>query len=86
LEIAAYEKTCDLDGIARQAHMLVSTAGNLGAMQTSALAREVEHFCKAGNPVGLAPLLDRLRHTCGQSAIALRAWQDSRQGAVLASA
>ena len=51
-------KTCDLDRIARQAHILVSTVGNLGAVQTSALAREVEHFCRAGNPVGLAPFLD----------------------------
>ena len=34
-------KTCDLDRIARQAHIPVSTVGNLGAVQTSALAREV---------------------------------------------
>ncbi|HKU53898.1 MAG TPA: Hpt domain-containing protein, partial [Rhizomicrobium sp.] len=43
-EISAYAKAGDLPGIARQAHTLVSSAGNLGALQTSALARNLEHF------------------------------------------
>ena len=34
--------------IAREAHNLVSTAGNIGAMQLSATARIVEHACKNG--------------------------------------
>jgi CheY-like chemotaxis protein/HPt (histidine-containing phosphotransfer) domain-containing protein len=85
-EIGACEKAGDLAGVARQAHMLVSCAGNLGAMRTSALAREVEHFCKAGNPDGLAPMLDELRRACTQACIALKTWRDSRYTAVLASA
>jgi CheY-like chemotaxis protein/HPt (histidine-containing phosphotransfer) domain-containing protein len=85
-EIGACEKAGDLAGVARQAHMLVSCAGNLGAMHTSALAREVEHFCKAGNPDGLAPLLDELRQACMQSCTALKTWRDSRYDGVLASA
>jgi CheY-like chemotaxis protein len=80
------EKAGDLAGIARQAHMLVSCAGNLGAMRASALAREVEHFCKAGNPDGLAPMLDELRQTCAQACIGLKAWQDSVYNAVRVSA
>jgi signal transduction histidine kinase/CheY-like chemotaxis protein len=46
LEIDACAKAGDLSGLVGQAHMLVSSAGNLGAMQTSALARELEHFCR----------------------------------------
>jgi len=85
-EIGACEKAGDLAGIARQAHMMVSSAGNLGAMRTSALARKVEQFCKAGDPSGLASLLDELRRTATQSNAALQAWRDSKRNAVLASA
>ena len=85
-EIASCEKAGDLAGIARQAHMMISSAGNLGAMRTSALARQVEQFCKAGDSSGLAPLLDALRRTAGESNAALRAWRDSKRAAVLASA
>jgi signal transduction histidine kinase/CheY-like chemotaxis protein/HPt (histidine-containing phosphotransfer) domain-containing protein len=81
LEIAAHEQAGDLAGVARHAHMLVSSAGNLGAMQTSALAREVEHFCKAGNPERLAPMLGELRQSCAQSSAALKAWRDASLGA-----
>ncbi|HYS44825.1 MAG TPA: response regulator, partial [Rhizomicrobium sp.] len=81
LEIAAHEKAGDLDGIARQAHMLVSSAGNLGAMQTSARAREVEHFCRMGNPDGLAPMLAGLRQSCALSSAALETWRDASLGA-----
>jgi len=85
-EIASCEKAGDLAGVARQAHMLVSSAGNMGAMHTSALAREVEQFCKAGDPQGLAPLLEELRRSCAQSGAALQTWRDSRRAAVPASA
>ncbi|HSS12923.1 MAG TPA: Hpt domain-containing protein, partial [Rhizomicrobium sp.] len=73
-------------GIARQAHMMVSSAGNLGAMRTSALAREVEQFCGAGDPQGLGPLLDELRRACMQSGAAIQAWRDSKRIAIPASA
>jgi CheY-like chemotaxis protein/HPt (histidine-containing phosphotransfer) domain-containing protein len=85
-EIGACEKAGDLAGVARQAHMLVSSAGNMGAMRTSALAREVEQFCKAGDPQGLASLLEELRRSCAQSCAALLIWRDSRRTAILASA
>ena len=85
-EINACEKAGDLAGIARQAHMMVSSAGNLGAMRTSALAREVEQFCKTGDLSGVASLLDELRRAATQSSAAVQAWRDSKQTAVLASA
>ena len=78
LEIAAGAKVGDLAGISRQAHMLVSSSGNLGCMQTSALARDLEHFCNAGNPDGLNTLLDELRQSIAQSSAALAEWRDSR--------
>ena len=81
LEIAAREKAADLAAIARQAHMLVSSAGNLGALRTSALAREVEHACRAGNPGRVTPLLDELRLACEESSAALTAWRNSRAAA-----
>ena len=80
LEIGTCEKAGDLAGIARQAHMLVSSAGNLGAMQTSALAREVEHLCRSGNPDGLAPMLAELRQSNAQSSAALKAWRNANLG------
>jgi len=78
-EISACEKAGDLTGIARYAHMIVSTAGNLGAMRTSALAREVEQCCKTGDPSRVASLLDELRQTAAQSNAALQAWRDSKR-------
>ena len=60
--------------------MLVSSAGNMGAMQTSALAREVEHFCRTGNPDGLAPMLAELRRVqraifrCAQGVAGCKLW------------
>ncbi|HJT42680.1 MAG TPA: response regulator [Rhizomicrobium sp.] len=85
-EISACAIAGDLAGLARQAHMLVSSSGNLGCMQTSALARDLEHFCKAGNPDGLNTLLDELRRSAAQSSEAIRAWRDARIPAVQASA
>jgi CheY-like chemotaxis protein len=85
LEIAASAKAGDMAGIAREAHMLVSSSGNLGAMQTSMLARDMENFCRSGNSDGLAALLDELRQSVAQSSAALAAWRDAH-AAVQASA
>jgi HPt (histidine-containing phosphotransfer) domain-containing protein len=86
LEIAVRERAADWNGVARQAHMLVSSAGNLGALRTSALAREVEHVCRREEPDRVAPLLDDLRRACAESSAALTAWRDKRAAAVPASA
>ncbi|HKY17948.1 MAG TPA: response regulator [Rhizomicrobium sp.] len=67
----------DLKGVAGQAHILVSTAGNLGAVATSALARELEHLCKA--PSGdVAAAIARLKDSCRDSAAAMRDWRDRK--------
>jgi signal transduction histidine kinase/CheY-like chemotaxis protein/HPt (histidine-containing phosphotransfer) domain-containing protein len=68
----------DRDGAARQAHMMVGAAGNLGALQTSAVARQLEHLCKAPGQGDAGPLLGRLRDASVQSSEAFRAWLDAR--------
>ena len=83
--ITACEKAGDLTGIARAAHMIVSSAGNMGASRVSALAREVEQFCRAGNAEDVGPLLDDLRCAWVQSKTALQAWRDTNQRVVLTS-
>jgi signal transduction histidine kinase/CheY-like chemotaxis protein/HPt (histidine-containing phosphotransfer) domain-containing protein len=76
-KIEACEQAGDLACIGAQAHMLVSSAGNIGAMQTCALAREVEHFCRAGKSEGLATLLEELRQAGTRSQEALKGWRES---------
>ena len=79
LEIGVREKAGDLTAIGRQAHMLVSSSGNLGALRTSALAREVEHACHGGKPEKVMPLVAELRQACMESSAALAAWRDGRK-------
>jgi CheY-like chemotaxis protein len=47
---------------ARLAHSLISTAGMLGAIALSDLARELQQAIDAGTSAGLNPLLDALTH------------------------
>jgi signal transduction histidine kinase/DNA-binding response OmpR family regulator/HPt (histidine-containing phosphotransfer) domain-containing protein len=70
----------DFEGVAKQAHILVSTAGNLGAVKTSALARELEHACADRNGDKLKPMLIQLHESCAASSDGLRAWLVSRTG------
>jgi signal transduction histidine kinase/CheY-like chemotaxis protein/HPt (histidine-containing phosphotransfer) domain-containing protein len=84
--IDACEKAGDLAGIAREAHMLVSCAGNLGAARTSALARELEKSCREGNPAGVETLLATLRESCAQASTALAHWRDSMPCEAVATA
>jgi len=46
MRIKNYLAESDYKSIAREAHILVSTAGNIGAMKLSAMARTVEQACK----------------------------------------
>jgi len=85
-EIAKLQNTGDIAGIGRQAHMLVSAAGNMGALETSALAREVEHLCRSGNRDGLDASIADLRDACARASTAIRSWRDSHQEQVPVSA
>jgi HPt (histidine-containing phosphotransfer) domain-containing protein len=46
VRIGTYRAGNDFEKIAGEAHIIVSTSGNIGAMQLSALARTLEHKCK----------------------------------------
>jgi len=70
----------DLAGIARLAHGLVSSAGNLGAMRASQLARKLEQFCVAGAPGGFAGQMEDVRQASEQATLALLAWKDRQRG------
>ena len=59
----------DLDGLRREAHALTSTAGNMGALRVSELARKLETACREGSAeraVDLARTVD----TAGPAALA----------------
>jgi len=85
-EIAKLQNSGDIAGIGRQAHMLVSTAGNMGALETSARAREVEHLCRSGNRDGLDASIVDLREACARASAAIRSWCEARQDSVQVSA
>lgn len=74
----------DFEGVSRQAHMIVSTAGNLGAEQTSALARQLEISCAKGDDTQSDRLIGALRISCQSSSGALRRWLNAgeRQSAL----
>jgi HPt (histidine-containing phosphotransfer) domain-containing protein len=63
----------DMNALATEAHILISTAGSYGFRRASALARQLETACKAGNAAQAATLLREL----GDSS--RRAWTTMRQ-------
>ncbi|MGB8602727.1 MAG: Hpt domain-containing protein, partial [Rhizomicrobium sp.] len=75
VEVEAARARNDLALAGQQAHMLVSIAGNLGAMELSALARTFETACRR-NEVGR---IEGLAHALGVAATkataALSSWQ-----------
>lgn len=75
----------DFDGVSRQAHMIVSTAGNIGAKHTSALAHVLEISCMAQDNALSDPLIEALHASCEQSSRALKRWLDSGPPIAVAS-
>jgi HPt (histidine-containing phosphotransfer) domain-containing protein len=71
----------DLKEISNQAHIIVSNAGNFGAMQTSAIARHLEKACGSGDDKLSYRLMDALNASCRESSAALRGWCDERSAA-----
>jgi HPt (histidine-containing phosphotransfer) domain-containing protein len=67
----------DFVGVSQQAHTIVSTAGNLGAMKTSTVARRLETACRRGEQDRAISLIGELTRSCESSTAALKAWSDS---------
>ncbi len=72
-EIAAGAASGDFAAVLGAAHVLVSTAGNLGAKRMSQTARELEGAAKQGDAVGVARLARQLAEVAVSSQAALQA-------------
>jgi CheY-like chemotaxis protein len=77
-EMQANSESGNFAGVASQAHMLMGSTGNLGAVQTCAMARVVERTCATREKEKLEPLLKQLRQSITESSNAVRAWLYSR--------
>jgi signal transduction histidine kinase/CheY-like chemotaxis protein/HPt (histidine-containing phosphotransfer) domain-containing protein len=76
-ELAALSEAAgraDLAAIGRTAHIMVSTAGNVGAMQVSNLARALEAACRGGDQTAIERPLAELKNAAGAAAADLRLW------------
>jgi HPt (histidine-containing phosphotransfer) domain-containing protein len=66
----------NLSGIGHNAHDIVSTAGNMGASQLYALARELDAACRAGDDTSIKHLVSELAAANVRTADAIRGWID----------
>ena len=77
--IKTYLAQGDHQGIAHEAHILVSTAGNIGAMHVSGTARSLEHACKSGKAEDWGRLAGELDRGIGAANAAFTAWISANQ-------
>ena len=66
------------EALAADAHALIGTAGNVGAMKVSALASTVEKSCKAGAFDSARATVAVLRRTADTASEGLEAWLQSK--------
>ena len=76
--IADAAKRTDLAAIARSAHVLVSTAGNVGATAVSLSARRLTDACRANERASVEVLIRELQAASRAASDALRAWLAAR--------
>jgi signal transduction histidine kinase/CheY-like chemotaxis protein/HPt (histidine-containing phosphotransfer) domain-containing protein len=72
-QIEEHRANGDLPAAARMAHGIVSMAGNVGAMELSALSREFETACKSGNTDAVERLAHELSTASAKATTALAA-------------
>jgi signal transduction histidine kinase/CheY-like chemotaxis protein/HPt (histidine-containing phosphotransfer) domain-containing protein len=70
----------DLAAARREAHDIVSAAGNLGAMRLSQLARELETACRAGDALRGTNVADEVRQAFMTAESALRSYREAQAG------
>jgi HPt (histidine-containing phosphotransfer) domain-containing protein len=70
--------TGELGATAREAHTLVGTSGNVGAIRVSELARSIEQACKAGDGANASRFVSELNTAASLASAALRVWLDTR--------
>jgi HPt (histidine-containing phosphotransfer) domain-containing protein len=76
--IADAAKRADLNAIARSAHVLVSTAGNVGATAVSLGARRLMEACRADDRASVETGIAELQVAHRAASDALRAWLAAR--------
>ena len=64
----------DLQAVATEAHIMISTSGNLGVSRVGALAVALETACKAANADRANQLVDELHGAYAGATAAIRAW------------
>ena len=64
----------DLATMAGEAHAIVSNSGNMGAMQTSSVARRLEEACRLDDLSRVRDLVSELDTVCTSSSHALMEW------------
>jgi signal transduction histidine kinase/CheY-like chemotaxis protein len=73
-------KARDLAGVADECHVLISTAGNVGAIELSMLARSLNTACKGECPADLDLMVDELCDAAARASTALRDFVASSNG------
>jgi signal transduction histidine kinase/DNA-binding response OmpR family regulator len=76
----------DFKGVSRHAHIVVGTAGNFGAAQTSAAARRLEAACREENKEQARRLIGELQESNRASSVALQVWAHGRLPAMTSAA
>lgn len=79
-EIAALRAEKAFEEVAKLAHSLVSSAGNLGAVRASRLARVLEEKCRNHETVGTYPLISQLARACEGATETMNNWLAAQDG------
>jgi HPt (histidine-containing phosphotransfer) domain-containing protein len=82
LRIGSYKSAGSRGDVAREAHIIVSTAGNLGAMQMSALARSLENACRENQFERVEPRVDELSVAAAAVRAKFEFWVNERRMAM----
>ncbi|HUO99257.1 MAG TPA: response regulator [Rhizomicrobium sp.] len=69
----------EFDAAGKAAHVLVSTAANVGAMRVSRIARRLEEACRRGDTAGARTIAAEFRADVDEANAALREWLDARR-------
>jgi len=74
--VASLVKNSRLAEAAREAHDLVSVAGNFGVMEVSGLAHELEQLCRAEDEPGCLRIIGSLQRAATDALVHLRPYQN----------
>jgi signal transduction histidine kinase/DNA-binding response OmpR family regulator len=81
-QIVQHQERGDYDAVSKQAHTIVGTAGNMGAIRTSAAARRLETACRSGDHSGASTLIGELTASCNASSQAMTVWLEEQSASL----